>query len=469
MNMKCWSFCLRGMLLSAIAALFGAVVPVAAASLSVANNGVDSGSCGFEEPCRSISQAMTNASSGDTIYVGPGRYGDINADNFTGPGDEQPDPNAGLSNLPSDFPPGCIICITKPLHIYSRQGAATTVIANDPGSPYGSTVMIMSDGVDFGAAGSGFTLTGGSKNGVTISFGPDNIAFISVVKNVSASGNVDLGDRNGFGFYGNPYLLRCPVGACPQTTARILFEGNQAINNSSTGFNIVRNYCCYYGTESIIIENNLALGAGTGFAVTPGGQAEDLGSMLNAGNVQLVNDVATGGGIGFSANAAGQISYNTAVNNSSAGFVLAPGGAPFYDNSAIGNGGPGVIINYVVPGDAPAYLPVVTSATFMPFEGNNFFGNDRQRPVLSEGIYGLNPGPSAHCGVLNLGGLLYPPFSSGPAPAIQLAAEKNYWGSANGPSAKGPGDAAGGVCDQNNAVTLVTPFSATPWEIRSLP
>lgn len=457
------SCCLRSMTLSVIALLFGATLPAAAAKLSVANDGVDSGSCGSATPCRSISQAMANAASGDTIEVGPGRYGDINGDNFTGSGDEQPDPSAG-PNLPGDVPVGCIICITKSLHIYSLQGAATTVIASDPGSKYGSTVMILHDGVDFGAAGFGFTLTGGSNNGATINFGSPP----SVVEDVSVAGNIDLGDANGFAFYGAPFVLRCLAAECPETTARISLAGNQAINNSSNGFYILRDYCCYNGVESIIVENNSALGAATGFAVDPGGLETSEGGAITAGNVQLVHNVATAGGVGFSANQAGNIDYNTAVNNSSAGFVLVPGGASFYDNSAIGNGGPGVIINYVV--QVPPYaFPEVLSATFAPFDGNNFIGNDRARPVLSEGLYSLNPGPSAHCGVLNLGGLLMPPFSSGPPPAIQLAASKNYWGSATGPSAKGPGDAAGGACDQNNAVTLVTPFSTTPWEIRTLP
>ena len=45
-----------------------------AAMLYVENNGVDSASCGaVTQPCRSISQAITNASDGDTVTVGPGR------------------------------------------------------------------------------------------------------------------------------------------------------------------------------------------------------------------------------------------------------------------------------------------------------------------------------------------------------------------------------------------------------------
>ena len=80
------------------ACVYGATVgtTAAAATLWTSNVGSDSGSCGTSSsPCRSISQAIENATDGDTIWVGPGHYGDVNGDgNFTGPGDEQPEPYA---------------------------------------------------------------------------------------------------------------------------------------------------------------------------------------------------------------------------------------------------------------------------------------------------------------------------------------------------------------------------------------
>lgn len=47
--------------------------------------------------------------------------------------------------------------------------------------------------------------------------------------------------------------------------------------------------------------------------------------------------------------------------------------------------------------------------------------------------------------------------------ATQLQAANNYWGSSKGPSSSGPGDNAGGVCDQNNSTTITKPFSPTIW------
>src|SRR6266478_903893 len=62
-----------------------------AATKFVANNGIDSSVCGTTAAtaCRSISQAIANAFDGDVIFVGPGRYGDLNDDGVFGdPGEE---------------------------------------------------------------------------------------------------------------------------------------------------------------------------------------------------------------------------------------------------------------------------------------------------------------------------------------------------------------------------------------------
>jgi hypothetical protein len=467
-----WTLWLRYVIPGVMSAFFGASEPTSAGTLSVANNGVDSSSCGWEKPCRSISQAMANAASGDSIYVGPGHYGDVDGDgNFAGPGDEKPDPNAGQS-IPQAA--GCIVCVTKPLHIYSVQGAATTVISSVPQAHalYGSTVMIETVGVDFGAPGHGFTITGGSNNGVAII-----MTSIPVLNDMSVQGNVDLGDATGFAFYGYPFsLAEVPCAQYPgggiadcRFTARVLVAANQAISNQ-IGIKIETNQCCIFGGGQIIVKDNAALGAGLGFSLTPGGGYGESKIAYFAGNVQVINNVATNGGSGFVAIFSGEFKYNSALNNSGAGFELIPGGAAFYDNSTIGNGGPGVIIHYEfsVPGSEFPFQ--VTLNTFTPFASNNFIGNDRNRPAYSFGPSGINPGPSAHCGVLS--GIFLPagfPLPTSPPPVVQLAAVGNYWGSANGPSSTGPGDAVGGACAQLNTSTLATPFARTPFPVSSNP
>ena len=88
----------------------------------VANNGIDSSSCGTSDsPCRSITRAILNAGEGDTILVGPGRYGDLNADgDFNDPGDEL--------RTALGIAEGCAVCIDKGLNVISTDGAEATVI-----------------------------------------------------------------------------------------------------------------------------------------------------------------------------------------------------------------------------------------------------------------------------------------------------------------------------------------------------
>jgi hypothetical protein len=427
----------------------------AAATLWTSNVGSDSGSCGASaSPCRSISQAVANATDGDTIWVGPGHYGDVNGDgNFTGPGDEQPDPNAGNGEAPY-LDQGCIVCITKALHIYSTNGAALTVIEGNGSSTNShSTVMILHDGVDFGAEDHGFTITGGNGHGVTIvpGFSPN------VSRDMTIKGNIDIGDGDGFYVFGSTFSPS-EYNGCPfcQFNARILVASNRAISNT-TGFNVSPN--TWHGSGQIVVRDNEALGDGTGYVVYSVYRASL--AQLSAGNVQLVNNIAAHGGQGFYADLPGPVTYNTALDNSQSGFAVTPGGAPFTFNTAVGNGGPGVLVQTSPDPFSPSLQ------TFSTFSGNDFFGNDRKRPALFFGfglnLNGFSPGPSAHCGVLNVGPLaaLFGPAQVSPVPATQQQAVNNYWGSSKGPSSSGPGDNAGGVCDQNNSTTIVKPFSPT--------
>ena len=81
-----------------------------AATLYVANNGVDGGGCGAQtNPCRSIGRAIANATADDTIIVGSGLYGNLGYD-FTEAG-EEPGPAAC----------GSLICVDKPLTIVSSR------------------------------------------------------------------------------------------------------------------------------------------------------------------------------------------------------------------------------------------------------------------------------------------------------------------------------------------------------------
>jgi hypothetical protein len=116
----------RNELVAALAAvgLLAAAGTAGAGTLFVAASGTDGGACGAKtSPCRSISQAITNALAGDSIQVGPGFYGDLNNDGTLGGTGEE---RGGCSGT-------CMIEVSKAVRIYSSDGAGATVIRS-PGS-----------------------------------------------------------------------------------------------------------------------------------------------------------------------------------------------------------------------------------------------------------------------------------------------------------------------------------------------
>ena len=131
------------------ALLVAAAGHIQAAVFNVANNGVDSTACGTaQSPCRSISQAITNAAAGDEILVGPGRYGDLNGNGaMAEPGEE-----TGVSGC------SCMIAVNKAVIIRSTHGALATLL--DSRTLFvNQNVLISADGAEFGRPGQGFTIT----------------------------------------------------------------------------------------------------------------------------------------------------------------------------------------------------------------------------------------------------------------------------------------------------------------------
>ena len=283
--------------------------------------------------------------------------------------------------------------------------------------------------------------------------------------NVTVSGNVDIGDGTGFAFAGiDPTVKRgCPDDLCG-FTGQILFDSNATVGGG-TGFNLTLNGD--YEEGSVIARRNIASGASeAGFSVSPGG-ACDGGFCPGAGTptVQLLGNVAAGNGTGFVSIGTGPITGNTASGNSGAGFsVNAPVQEAFHGNSAIGNGGPGVVVNY-----SPDQFTVLPpDSGFSSFSHNNFYGNDRNRPMLlitpSFTPPNFNPGPGARCGVLNVGALgnLFVLPQPPPPPTVTLPAPNNFWGTTTGSS-----DTSGGACDQNGGVTMSQSLAGTPFPITS--
>ena len=425
----------------------------------VTNDGTDSASCGARaSACRSISQGLANATDGDTILVGAGRYGNISGSaTYTGPGDEQPQ-----QVDPSTF---CIICINKEVSIYSLHGPSVTVIEGSPLTNYTATVMIAHEGVNFGAPGRGFTITGGTYYGVLMAqeADPNNDLGIHLKRNITIAGNVDLGDQTGFSFQGRVFSDSvCPVDDCIPS-AVITFAQNESIDNASAGFDMTEGL---FTGGSVVVQNNYAHGAGTGFQV-PGGTQFSAGGAFDSTRISLTGNVAVHNRLGFYALAPGKMVGNTAADNTDGGFRVISGQAAFQNNTAVGNGGPGAIVQFFSDRGTPAGI-----LGFKSFSQNNFYGNDRNRPnlaipVTDFPVITLNPGPSAHCGVLNMG-VLAEPLSTGvanpPIPA-PLNANGNFWGTTHGPAPTGASDAVGGACDQNGGKTTATSYATAGFAI----
>ena len=264
----------------------GLPLSVQGATLAVSNTGVDSGACGpSASPCRSITRAITNASSGDRIVVHPGHYSeDLDRDGIFGePGEE-----------------GSGINITKPLTIESTGGAAATFINKI--SAAGDAIAIFASNVAFGKLNKGFTLRvpGGA-----------NTTGISVVNNatgVVVAGNVVVGPVN-FG------IGLIAIG----TQAR----DNRIVCSSNSGIG----FFAILGTGTVI-DRNTVEGCGQGFVA--GGPGLVLTRNLAIGNNST----------GFNLADFTEFTRNAAIGNVGAGVVLNSGSTPglMQSNTFAGNG-----------------------------------------------------------------------------------------------------------------------------------
>jgi hypothetical protein len=125
-----------------------------AATIHVANNGVDAPGCGtVEAPCRSISAGIAAAVTDDIVLVRPGRYGDLNGDDALGGSGEETGTYNGT------------VYIDKKIQVLSTQGAAATVIRGISSRPL--VVYMDVDGAQFGERNQGFTVYGANSFGVS--------------------------------------------------------------------------------------------------------------------------------------------------------------------------------------------------------------------------------------------------------------------------------------------------------------
>ncbi|HEY6125007.1 MAG TPA: NosD domain-containing protein [Steroidobacteraceae bacterium] len=157
-------------ILSALAVTI-ASVPLAAtaATLHVANNGLDAPGCGTEtSPCRSISAAIAAAADDDTVLVRPGRYGDIDDDGALGSAGEETGNYNGA------------VYINKRVKVISTAGAGATVIKGVSSIPL--VVYMDTSGAQFGDRNAGFTVHGANSFGVS----NNNMASGKIAGNIAS-------------------------------------------------------------------------------------------------------------------------------------------------------------------------------------------------------------------------------------------------------------------------------------------
>src|SRR3990172_4361461 len=239
---------------------------VNAATLHVANNGSDNDTCGAPSgPCRSISRAITNAIDGDTVVVGPGRYGDLNGNGTFEPG-------LGEEAAEVSFGCICMIKVNKSLTLKSTDGAGATVL--DVGGADVRGAVIDANGVVFGERRHGFTIVNSRREALLLG---------GSTENVTLAGNVAI--RNGTN--GNDAFF---IQGSGHTVS-----DNEAINNARSGFGI-------HGSGHAV-SNNVAISNLQGFEVDNGvftGNVANAnrthGFVVNGSGVEIRRNIIVGNG-----------------------------------------------------------------------------------------------------------------------------------------------------------------------------
>lgn len=284
--------------------------------LHVANNGVDKANCGERRsPCRSIFQAISNAQTGDTILIGPGRYGDLNGDSdFDDPGEEHPGHQ------------GCLVCVTKRLRVQSLNGAPSTVIDAFAPQVVGlvNVVLITEDGTTFGGPSKGFTIANSPGSGLLV----DSAGDVRIQGNISLN-NPGFGfsftaDRGLIGVYGNTaignigtssgFAIRGPFTS--GSSGRVVLIGNKAMRNQNGFF--------FAAPDGVVTSHRLF----RNFASNNGNFADRAGNgvVVGASGVRIEENTLAANVIGMLINEADtRATGNTITGNFSSGVLFSPG------------------------------------------------------------------------------------------------------------------------------------------------
>jgi hypothetical protein len=212
-----------------------------AKTVYVANDGLDGVACGTKAaPCRSITQGIARASTGDTVSVGPGRYGDLDADGNLGePGEENG----------SD----AVVDVDKVLRVFSSDGADATAITAVGVAGVDAFVRLSAEGSVFGKRNGGFTILGdGAGTGIE-----------SVGAATSIVGNVVLATNRGISIGGPESVATdnraslCGTGMY-LSGAGCLASRNALVGNLSEGIHVEGIGCTL--DANVLVANTIGLG-----------------------------------------------------------------------------------------------------------------------------------------------------------------------------------------------------------------
>ena len=374
----------------------------------VANNGIDSTTCGSRaHPCRSIGRAIQQANDGEMILVRPGRYGDLNGDgDFSDPGDELMDTTS--------FPGPCLVCVNKSVKLYSTHGAELTVIdgaSTESFGPVVAGVAIHASGVSFGVEGHGFTVRSASNVGVLVQPPAGNIR---IEGNHSVDNGIPGDSASGMGIQ---------VWVSP---GNVRVRKNVASDNNLYGFFVASGNPGNTGVARVT-ENTAKGNQSFGFVID--------GSTGPAYTV--LGNVAVSNAAGFSIRGIGHlVRQNVATGNRPGdGFFLSGQNLRVIRNTIVGNQAAGIFLGLDVTGP-------------MNINRNNIYGN-----------MGIGSSSEPNCGITNQS-------------EQRIDARNNFWGLPSGPgpdpadAAGRASGATGSQCDtQTGAETLVDPFARQPFPI----
>lgn len=278
---------------------------VQAATLYVGDTGVDGRGCGFDltTPCRSITRAISHASSGDTILVGPGRYGDLDGSGVLGdaPGEE-------LGSAGCD----CVLSIDKNVIVISTTGAAVTIV-DGRSANVDATVRVRAVGGEFGRPGKGFMVTETARKDSAGDFAGmftgTGIASSNNSADVKIRGNQVIFTRVSTSRSGAP-------GIRTSNDASIRIEGNQ----------VMHWWAGILGDGAPIVSKNQVIGAEVGISMT--------GGMTGA---KVLGNVVTANAVGIFWTGPTTVTGNAAYMNAAAGFWRLPSSGVFSRNNLFAN------------------------------------------------------------------------------------------------------------------------------------